>query len=503
MAFIGSDNALAWAHFRLKGGWRRSVSVAAGALVLMGGGVIFSGRADPVSAQQTYFGWTLAMLVLNAATLVLYVPGRLSNIGRQDMASKMIESHRLMPMGSFSAVAGYIAGAAVQPLVLCSAVFFIGSFAASAAQVDFERWAAANAVLGSFAVFIWVLTSFAAFSTKGAGFLVFFPMIVPWMSEGGSLGVLPGLTVLLSPIFGRSVFDLRSTFTTIPSTYAIAFAAQAFFGAICFIGAARRFRDAEAVGLTPALGLAMLLGWAGVSCAGIHNWDDFSPRGWTHTDTQIVVQIVASITASLLLALSPLSSAAWSAVRWRRHEALRDPRPMTAPMPGLVVIAVALLAVLLLPLAPPVGAWAPAFGPTTDMMVRTAVIALVFAGGMYCLFEWVYSATRSAAAIAFIWLLVTWTVPLAIDFVRYGLSELGDVQAIGGIASCSPIGALVCIWDPDHQHVNTTAGIVFQALLNAIPLALLLFDRWKQRSKQPQAGAALAAGDSAADPRAG
>jgi hypothetical protein len=328
-------------------------------------------------------------------------------------------------------------------------------------------------------------------------------MIVPWMSEGGSLGVLPGLTVLLSPIFGRSVFDLRSSFTTIPTTYAIAFAAQAFFGAICFVGAARRYRDAEAVGLTPALGLAMLLGWAGVSCAGMHNWEDFSPRGWTHTDTRIAVQIVASIIAALLLALSPLSSAAWSTVRWRRHEALRDPRPMTAPMPAFIIIGVALLAVLVLPLAPPVDASTPAApGPTPDMMLRTAVITLAFAAGMYGLFEWVYSAARSAAAVAFIWLLLTWTVPLAIDLVRYAVSELG-VQAINGIASCSPIGALICIWDPDHQRVNTTPGIVFQGLLNAVPLALCLVYRWKRRAKQPPAALGSTVGDPPATRRAG
>src|SRR5829696_3572461 len=146
MAFLGPDNAIAWAHFRLRGAWRRSLTVTAGASVVLGGILLTTYRLNPDEGDRVLFGWTTGLLVLQAACLILYIPGRLGTIVRGDVTSKMLESHRLMPIPPTHAIAGYIMGAATQPLVFCGGIFFFGAMVAAAAGVSPARWAFASAV---------------------------------------------------------------------------------------------------------------------------------------------------------------------------------------------------------------------------------------------------------------------------------------------------------------------------------------------------------------------
>src|SRR3954462_7453982 len=101
------------------------------------------------------------------------------------------------------------------------------------------------------------------------------------MSQGGALTLWPGMTVLLSPIIGNSIFDLRTSGIVLPASYAIAFAGQAYFGTIWFIAAARKYRRAESIGIDTVLGLCLVAGWVGVTCVGLREWEDFRPRGWS------------------------------------------------------------------------------------------------------------------------------------------------------------------------------------------------------------------------------
>ena len=47
--------------------------------------------------------------------------------------------------------------------------------------------------------------------------------------------------------------------------------------------------SAAEVSLDTVLGLCFLIGWTAVSCAGLHDWEDFRPRGWrlTELDTEV------------------------------------------------------------------------------------------------------------------------------------------------------------------------------------------------------------------------
>src|SRR5439155_18374837 len=95
MAIIGPNNAISWAHFRLRGGWKRSLTFTLGAAALLAVLIIGGQRFDPLNASRTLFGWVSGLLGLVAACLVLYVPGRIAAAIRQDLQSKLIESHRL------------------------------------------------------------------------------------------------------------------------------------------------------------------------------------------------------------------------------------------------------------------------------------------------------------------------------------------------------------------------------------------------------------------------
>src|SRR2546423_14162947 len=157
MAFIGPNNALAWAHFRLRGGWKRSLTFSAGAAALLTVLIVGGLRVDPINKARILYGWTTGLLSLGAACLLIYVPGRITASIRQDIQSKLIESHRLMPTPAAEAVAGYIMGAAMQPLVFCGVIFLIGACTASGASVDLSRWTFANLILLGFCGFVWVL----------------------------------------------------------------------------------------------------------------------------------------------------------------------------------------------------------------------------------------------------------------------------------------------------------------------------------------------------------
>src|SRR5690349_13982784 len=117
MAIVPPNNALAWAHFRLRGGWMRSLSFTGAAMALGAVLIITSTRLNPNDGGRMLWGWTTALLSVQAVCLALYAAGRVGTAIRQDVQSKMIESHRLMPLPPAHAIAGYIVGATGPPLI--------------------------------------------------------------------------------------------------------------------------------------------------------------------------------------------------------------------------------------------------------------------------------------------------------------------------------------------------------------------------------------------------
>ena len=483
MSLLGPNNALAWAHFRLRGGWARSVSVTVGAVVLIAAVIVTMHRLNADSPRRILFGWTTALLALQGACLVLYIPGRIGTVIRGDLQSKMIESHRLMPLPPGHAVAGYILGAATQPLVFCAGIFFLGALVAGAAGVHLPRWAFANGVLLVFAAFVWVVCAYTSLGGRVGGGILAASIMIPYLSQGFVLALLPGMTVLLSPVMGQSVFDLRNAGTTLPATYAIAFAAQFFFATLCFIGAARAYRSSVEVSLDTVLACGFLLGWVAVSCAALRAWDDFRPRGWNPGTVETPVQVAASLIAALLIAVAPVAANALQRTQWRRHVATRDPYPMRRPPRLAVVLAVAVLAMLAIPFAPTDLAIA-----NGGVLLRTAAVLAITLIGLYFFFDWTYTLVPRAGFAAVLWIGLTWGGPMALQWVHYALTTgwngryapTPDLDLIAGFTTASPIGTLIALWTRDD--INTTAGIGVQILVALVPMCLWLTASRRRRT---------------------
>jgi hypothetical protein len=476
MSFLGPNNALAWAHFRLRGGWPRSLAFTGGAvailLMLIVGGV----RLNPLDKSRILYGWSTGVLALMGAVVLLYIPGRISAAIRQDIQSKLIESHRLMPTPPLEAVAGYVTGAAMQPLVLCAALFTIGLFTCAGAQMDLSHWLMSAGVLMAFGAFAWVVAAYASFTARIGPGLFFIPMLFgPAALSGGGLTVLPGLLVLLSPIIGDSIFDLRATGTsTLPGTYAIAIAAQVYFGVICFLAASRKYRSSEAVGIDAILGLLLLAGWVGVTGIGLRSPDEYRPLRMGIRGMDADVPIITSMLLGLVLAIAPVAANAWARARWRRHEMLKDPAPMRRPLPVALIVAVATVLVVLIAFESPT-----LEPPAPVKAAQTAGAIAIPLLGLYYLFSFIYGAYPRAGIPAFVWVLLSWGVPVMVDLTLYGLSDYGADDPIGGVASCSPIGSLIVIWQ--RPKISPNPGLAMMALIQAIPFALWLTFHLRRR----------------------
>ncbi|HEX8523155.1 MAG TPA: hypothetical protein VF669_12935 [Tepidisphaeraceae bacterium] len=463
MALFPPENAIGYSQFMLRGGWRKTLPLLGGYAAIVITAILLSVQFNPKYRRETLFGWTSGLLALQSAMLVLYGCSRTTASVRQDVTGKMIESHRLMPMPPAHAVAGYIMGSVSQGVMMALVTFCIGSVTAAGASVSFERWAMSNAVLLSFGMFLWCISCFIGFLPKGWAVVMWGMVAMPVVGEGGALQVLPGLSVMLSPVSGPSIFSMRGSYS-LPWTYMIALAVQIYFGGICFIGAMRKYERPEAEALGVKLGLALLLGWVAISWVGIRQWEEFRPA-WLRGHGTENAQVLASMIAAMLLAIAPISAAASALVWWRRHQVLNDPAPNPRPVPWLVVVASASALVLALtyaPLSPPT--W------HIEAVWRSTVVVVAFALSIFFLCRWMYRGmVRANFAIAF-WLFLTWLLPLLVDLFRYAFSTDEDAPAISMISGFGPLGAMVLIWSRDFRLSNV--GLIAQVVLAMVPLAL-------------------------------
>jgi hypothetical protein len=131
--------------------------------------------------------------------------------------------------------------------------------------------------------------------------------------------------------------------------------------------------------------------------------------------------------------------------------------------------------VMLIPFARPMDA-PPLFG----QVAYSALIVAVALTSVYFLCAWIYYGYPKALLMGFLWVLFMWGGPVFTDLIRYGLSDMGETQPIAGIATISPVGALIAIW-AELQGVDVRAGIVLQILLMCIPLVLRLMQVWSLR----------------------
>ena len=475
-------NAMLWGQFQLRGGWNRlAVFVVAYALAL--GSFLYLtamvGEAMPAVAK-------MALVAAQGAILVLFAGARVGTSIRQDINSRLIDSHRLMPLAPAQALLGYIGGGAAQPLALAGVNLAFGVLASALVGTPVALWLTANAVLLGFATFAVVALAFGAFAGKAGGAsLVWMGLFFTVMTSGAVGALMPALIVLVTPMIGASVFQLGVTGSDAAVVYGPPTFFQAWVGAVLFVAACRKYRrdDRPAFGID--LGLALLGAWVAASLYGIFTWTDTRPMSLGRGPAYHPVQYLGATASAMLVGLLPLAGSAFYAGDWDRRLALRDPatddptlgRRPTSPWLVALAATVMTLALSFAPIALGGANGWPVAPPDEwhyTPVVRTAVVVGSYFLGMASFLRVLHRRRDVQASYAVApWLAVTWLLPLAIDSLRWYLtatSRAGPAAdpLLGVVSSFSPIGALIETWT--GRADVTAPGLAFQAFV-AIALA--------------------------------
>src|SRR5438045_159209 len=185
MAFVfTTDNAIAFAQVRLRGGWRNLLATTLAYALLIGATMYVTTTYASVRQSAAYSGWATGLLGLQGAMLLFFGGTRVAGAVRTDITGGMIESHRLMPLPAGQAMVGYLFGSSCQAIALAIVNLLIGAYAVQKAALPMDRWLASNAVVAIFCVFVWTAGGLLAFVARGAGLVLFVPLAAVWFSQG-------------------------------------------------------------------------------------------------------------------------------------------------------------------------------------------------------------------------------------------------------------------------------------------------------------------------------
>jgi hypothetical protein len=353
--------------------------------------------------------------------------------------------------------------------------FVIGAVVANSAHVAIARFAMANAILVSFVIFIWVIVVFFGFLAQTAfRWIVSVLTIGFWVSQGQLLLLLPGVTVLSSPLLGNSIFSMRLRSTELSWEYIASAAAQILIGSICFVGATRKYRRADTPALGSDLGLFFLASWIALSFLGIHYWDSFDPT-WLGDDGDTRRRFLATMVATMLVMIIPINGAARAQVRWKHHLQVHDivlPRRPSSPL--LVAILAAVLPLVL----------TLTLNFSRRMMleatIRTAIVLLSFALTISYLLRMLPLGKKSVWIIPTAWIILTFGAPIFVDLIYHSLIVEQTSQTTGILSTLSPPAALFDIWSTNP--IGTNLGLAVQA---AQAVTVIILFHVRRRSISP------------------
>jgi len=322
-----TNNAIAYAHFQLRGGRRNTLITAGLYSMVIVGGMTLATKLDPRGVGWIR-GWVGGILALQSFVLLLFATSRIGVAIRGDINQKLIESHRLMPLPAWEAIVGYLVGGSSQAMALAVANYAIGAVAAATIGIGQDQWFAANFILLTFSIFFWTASSMGAFTmTRGKGGIGWVAALgfIMLSSQGLIAMLLPGLTLLASPVVGRTIYTLQaSTSGGLPVAYAFSLPGQVAIGLLCFLAAARKYRRPESPAFSPVMGLLLLCAWAAVSIVGMLFWEEICPdigmfRNSGRDETLHKTQVILSTITAMLLAMLPIANSSHADVDRKRR----------------------------------------------------------------------------------------------------------------------------------------------------------------------------------------
>ena len=482
----GADvNAIAWAQFQLRGGWMRWFMTVGGYGLVVGVGLVILLRL--AATVPPLLGVVKGSLLgVQAGVVVLFACARVSGAVRADLTSKLIESHRLMPMSPAAAVLGYLIGPPSFPLGIGLANLVMGSLMCQSLGLSLALWLTANLVLFSFGAFAVTIACFGSFVGKpGAVAIGWIAASIGMVNIWTIGGILPAVNVLITPLNGSTVFALQTAGGDAVATYAPSWVFQAWIGGVLFAGACRRYRRDDRPALGADLGLALLAGWVGASAMGIVHWENFEPTANRWMSEDPASQFLGSVIVAMLAALVPIAGAAWAAVDWAGRRAVGDTMLGRRPWPPQVVaVAAAGVTMVLAAVASTMTIGPAAPLERSYLLPRTAVILLAFYVAMAYVLRVLARVTTKLLLPLMAWVLITWLAPLTVDYGLWWVRGADEGDALmGAVSGLSPVGAMVQVWTGRAEL--TTVGLVSQCVMAAV-LAAVFYGtepRWARGGK--------------------
>ncbi len=487
--------ALGWAHYKVRGG-TKNIGMTTGAYaVIVVVIILLSMRIDP---QRQKRAWVLSTCtdilgVVQGGALLLVGGNAVRNAIRKDLASGMIQSHRLMPISGADGVAGYLLGSTSQAVSIAAVNVIIGLFTTLGAGDSAGDWLLTNVTLAAFAIFAWTAIALLSFLTQAAMGLLIIAIILGFATGGTMALLLPGLTVLLAPVltalpvvggFSRAI-DLE-----------ISIPAQAAVAVFCFAGATRKFHRDDVLAFSPLLGLALVCLWATLTWLGIASMDALfsgpAAGGLRSRDAvPPAIQVVASTLMGVLIGILPVMSSAWLSAEYHRRRLLRDAALGSRPLSPNFMVVAATLVLSAIPLVLAVremkirdSGWTPEMSRTMACVAATIGLNLLTIG---YLMRILYRVSNKSAVLVILLGFASWLGPLGLDFLRWGATGMqAKDDVFTGISACSPVGLMILIYGEFKAGVGV--GLIVQAVGAAV--FAVLFHTTQKREAVPEARAA-------------
>lgn len=477
------NSAIGWANFQITGGAKRAIWCMAGVAVLVPLLIFGSTQIEPEGGNGALRFWFGLLGVTQGAILGLFLPGRVHAAIKRDRASKLIESHRLMPMPASHAIAGYILGPNLLLLGCSLVVFALGLFLAAEAGQSVEMWVGMNVGMGVLALTTCCLVAFLSNWLTRLNPAILLVLIGPLVGIG-SLTVVPALRVMSgSLLLGIPGVGAGTALTP---ELLVSFGSLLAFALILFVGACRRYRRDDVPALGFAWGFALLALWVGLTLFGILGPEP--GRQWISSRDR-TLSFVVSTAASMLLAIGPIASASLASLNWgerkRTDPHFADRRPMPVAIASVIVFALLSLLLIASPrffqsiwpdrpmLTGDVRGW---LEPALVLATLAAFVATVG------LIAWAAGRLRvSAMGLLGTWIVVTWVLPPLADGARVIFSldqrSVDFPTAIGAVSPPFGLGAIYFArWDA------AVFGLVAQvALVPALVAAWFLLLRGRSR----------------------
>lgn len=460
MLFFSSSLAIGWAHYRLAGGYKSGVIVGGAYFVLFGGLIAFTEYVARVNSYgpagpQTLKGWCIGLMVLQAIILVLAGCIRISGCIRHDVSSRMLESHRLMPVTDSEAIAGYLWGGGAQVLATAIANMLLTYLTGSLAGVDLLSITVGHLVLSFFTVFAWTFVALGTFIMRymilvlgGLAMLGTCTMAVFW-----AVWLLPGLMLLFSPFYGETIFKLvplgGASWVWL---YPVSMFSQTVLAIVFFLGAGRLYRGTYATTFRVWQSLVLLIIWCGLTAIGIFTRERFGPAGMFGGETSkelVGAQIIASTVLSFVIAMLPI----WSVIKDDAAAALRVPATM-------IVLVLVWLSVC-----------APLIGTPTEVDGSLLLLTVVFAAQVAGVWAVLHLFRRlpmlALTGIVVLFASVFWVLPLIGEFVIAFLTTRREAT-ISTVGMLSPIGTML-----SEFHMKPMQPPVIAVALQCVCAAIL------------------------------